>query len=435
MHARRLAEKHFHRQIHGLVVEVGIAQLQMMLLGRLTNHGIRAALATAQGIEQIQVFRRNRHHVTFLGFVTPDLQGRHPRLITGNIPELKLATTATVLDQLRHGIGQAASSHIVNKADRVFLAHLPATVDNFLTTAFHFRVIALYRGKIQILVTGTGVHGRGCAPTKTNQHGRATQHNQFGADRNIALLDVLLANVTQTTGNHDRLVIPTNLFTGSTRHFFFKGPEVTGQVRTTKFVVKRSTADGAFNHDIQRRGNPVRLAIANFPGLLITGNIQIGHGETGKTGFRLGTTTGRAFIPDFATRTCGRARERGNRCWVVVGLHFHQDVHRLPVIAVDTRVRIREEATGFAAGDHRGVVLVGRQHALAIHLEGIANHREQGLFLAFPINIPGRVENLVAAVLRVGLSEHHQLNIRRIPLQADKGFDQVVNLIVRQRQA
>jgi hypothetical protein len=40
----------------------------------------------------------------------------------------------------------------MNKDDRVVLAQLPAAVNYFLTTAFNFRVIALYRSKVQIFI-------------------------------------------------------------------------------------------------------------------------------------------------------------------------------------------------------------------------------------------------------------------------------------------
>src|SRR5690606_23521963 len=112
-------------------------------------------------------------------------------------------------------------------------------------------VVTLYRGKIQILIAGTGVHGRRGTTTKTDQHGWATEHNQLGADRDIAFLDVLLANVTQATGNHDRLMITTHLFSSRTGHHFFKGTEISSQVRPTKLVVKSRAANRPLNHDVE----------------------------------------------------------------------------------------------------------------------------------------------------------------------------------------
>ena len=140
----------------------------------------------------------------------------------------------------------------MNKADRVVIAHLPAAVDHFLAAAFHFRVVPLNRGKVQVFVTGARVHGRRRATTQADQHRGATQYNQLGANRDITLLHMIFADVTQTTGNHDGLVVAAHFLTGCTGHLLLEGTEVAGQVRTAEFVVERSAANRAFNHDIQR---------------------------------------------------------------------------------------------------------------------------------------------------------------------------------------
>ena len=105
------------------------------------------------------------------------------------------------------------------------------------------------------------------------------------------------------------------------------------------------------------------------------------------------------------------------------------------MIAIHTGFGLREETPPTAAGDDRRVVLISGKHALAVHLKGIANHRKQGFLLTFAVDIPGGVENLVAAMFRVGLREHHQLNIGGITFQVREGLHQVIDLIFSQRQA
>ena len=68
-------------------------------------------------------------------------------------------------------------------------------------------------------------------------------------------------------------------------------------------------------------------------------------------------------------------------------------------------------------------------------LVGIADHPEQAQILRFAIDGPVRVENLVAAVLGVGLGKHHQFRIGRVTPQRNELFHQVFNFIRRQRQA
>src|SRR5690606_7008634 len=45
MHSRWFSEKHFHRQVYRLVVEIGVAQFQMMSFGRLADNRVWAPLA------------------------------------------------------------------------------------------------------------------------------------------------------------------------------------------------------------------------------------------------------------------------------------------------------------------------------------------------------------------------------------------------------
>ena len=55
--------------------------------------------------------------------------------------------------------------------------------------------------------------------------------------------------------------------------------------------------------------------------------------------------------------------------------------------------------------------------------------------LALAVDGEVGVEDLVAAVLGVGLREHHQPDVAGVALQLGEGLDQVVDLVVRQRQA
>ena len=81
---------------------------------------------------------------------------------------------------------------------------------------------------------------------------------------------------------------------------------------------------------------------------------------------------------------------------------------------------------------HRGIVFIGGQNIVGILLEGIFNHAKQGFWLYFAINRPLRIKNLVAAMLRVGLGKHHELNIGGIAFEfIDVGIHQVVNILAR----
>ncbi|MCY1501904.1 hypothetical protein D9M68_359910 [compost metagenome] len=435
VHARRLAEQHVERHVHRLVAEVAVGDGQVLLLGGLADHRERAALALADGLEGFEVGGVHRHDIAFLRLVAPDFQRAHARLVVRYRTQLEAAAAAAVVDQFRQGVGDAAGADVVDELDRVVLAHLPAAVDDLLAAALHFRVLALHRGEVEVGGAGAGRH-RGCGTAaEADQHGRAAQHDELGADADLALLHVLGADVAHAAGDHDRLVVAAHFLAARGGNGLLEGTEVAGQVRTAEFVVERGAAQRALDHDVQRGDDALGLAVRHFPGLLETGDLQVGDGEADQPGLRLGAAAGGAFVADLAAGAGGGAGERSDGGRVVVRLHLHQDVHRLVAGTVLAVFRIGVEAAGDEALHHRGVVLVGGQHAVAVHFIGVLDHAEQALFLSLAVDVPTGVEDLVAAVFGVGLGEHHQLDVVRVAAQLGEALHQVVDLVLGQRQA
>ena len=68
-------------------------------------------------------------------------------------------------------------------------------------------------------------------------------------------------------------------------------------------------------------------------------------------------------------------------------------------------------------------------------LVGVADHAEQAFRLGHAVNRELGVEDFVAAVLAVGLGEHHQFHVAGVALQRGEGVDQVVDLVLGQGQA
>ena len=66
---------------------------------------------------------------------------------------------------------------------------------------------------------------------------------------------------------------------------------------------------------------------------------------------------------------------------------------------------------------------------------GVADHCKQGFLLPLTVDIPGRIENLVAAMLGIGLREHHEFGVAGVAAHRREGLDQVVDLVSGQRQA
>ena len=81
-----------------------------------------------------------------------------------------------------------------------------------------------------------------------------------------------------------------------------------------------------------------------------------------------------------------------------------------------------------------GVVRIRHHRVLRAGFVGVANHAEQAVRLNLPIHGEISIENLVPAMLAVGLGEHHQLDIGGVALELLKRADQVVDFIVGQGQ-
>ena len=65
----------------------------------------------------------------------------------------------------------------------------------------------------------------------------------------------------------------------------------------------------------------------------------------------------------------------------------------------------------------------------------IADHGEQRAVLRLTIDSPVGIEDFVTAMFTVGLREHHQFDIGGIAARAAEGSIEVVDLVIREREA
>lgn len=74
---------------------------------------------------------------------------------------------------------------------------------------------------------------------------------------------------------------------------------------------------------------------------------------------------------------------------------------------------VRRPVIAFQASHHSSIVAVGRDGVLGVLLVGVLDHAKQALSLLRTIDVPGRVENVVTAMLTVDLCEHEELHVTR----------------------
>ena len=155
---RRFAEQNVQRQIDRVVGEQIVAYFQMTVVGRRADYGKRATFAFADGAEGVQIFFQNGQYITLLRFVTPNLQWVEAVFFQRHFTQLEYRAATGIVDEFGEGVGQAACADVVDGDNRVFVAKLPAAVDDFLRAAFDFGVAALYGVEVQRGVVRAGVH-------------------------------------------------------------------------------------------------------------------------------------------------------------------------------------------------------------------------------------------------------------------------------------
>ena len=120
---------------------------------------------------------------------------------------------------------------------------------------------------------------------------------------------------------------------------------------------------------------------------------------------------------------------------MVVRLDLAEDVDVLVVRGVLVGLRVDVETATTGAGEDGGVVFVGGEDAFAVERVGVLDHLEQRLVLGGTVDVPGGVENLMAAVLGIRLREHHELDVVRVATEGGEGGDEVIDLVLGEREA
>lgn len=336
---------------------------------------------------------------------------------------------AGVVGQLGEGVAQAARAHVVDREDRVGRALLPTVVDDLLRTALDLGIAALHRVEVELGCVGARGHRARGAAAHADAHAGPAELDQQRAGRELDLLRLRGVDAAKAARDHDGLVVAALHRVDVARHGLLVFAEVAQQIGPAELVVECGAAQRALGHDLQRAGNVLGLAVVALF------RPELRHRETGQAGLGLGAAAGGAFVADLAARAGRGARERRNGGRMVVRLDLHQHMAQRAIFLIALRIRSRNEALDRRALHHRGVVGIGDHRVLRVLFLGVTDHREQALRLGLAVDGKAGIEDLVAAVLAVGLREHHQLDVARVASEPGEGFDQVVDLVFRQRQA
>ena len=122
--------------------------------------------------------------------------------------------------------------------------------------------------------------------------------------------------------------------------------------------------------------------------------------------------------------------------WLCVSTLIRMSIgSSLPAVMHGRRAAAKQRAAARAL-DHGGIVAVGGQHAARARRSCVLRiMRTATVVCATPSMTPVGVEDLVPAMLGVRLREHHQLDVRRVAAEPREDVGEVVDLVVREREA
>ena len=436
MHFGRLTQQHIHGHVHRRSGAF-VGQHQLPLLGGHADDGKGAALTRAHGAKGRQRLGGDGQHIALLALVAPDFFGRHTAFLQGHGAQVKTRAAFGVVGQLRKGIGQAAGTHVMDRQNRIVLgAQEPTLVDDLLRAALDFGVAALHRVKVQFGGIGAGRHRAGRAAAHADAHARAAQLHQQAARQKLLFVRLCRVDHAQTASDHDGLVVAALHGVDVAAGALLEFAEIAQQIGPAKLVIKCSAAQWALSHDVQSAGDVARLAIGCARLRVVP--TQLGYGKARQARLRLGAPARGAFVTDFAARARGRTRKGRDSGRVVVRFHLHQDVlQRIGgrVLRRALRAGLGRKALDGPAFHHRRIVRISHQHVLRVGLVGVADHAKHAGALGGAVDAEVGIEDFVAAVLAVGLGEHHEFDVAGVALQLHKGLEQVIDFVIGQGQA
>ena len=150
-----------------------------------TANGQRSRVADRRNVPRS--VRGDRQHVALLRLVAPDLERRQRRVGARDPTKVDPRAAPAILHQFGQRVRQPAGADVVDEANRIAVAELPAAIDHFLAPVLHLGVVALDRREIEVGVARAGRHRRGRAAAEADEHRRTAEHDEQRARRDVAL--------------------------------------------------------------------------------------------------------------------------------------------------------------------------------------------------------------------------------------------------------
>ena len=301
--------------------------------------------------------------------------------------------------------------------NRILPHEFDARLDDAVEFVGHFRITALNGVEVKTRVgfIFTASLGRGSSATHADSVGGTADFHDEHTDVALLLFQVRVIDLTEASGEHDRLDVFTTL---TVRHALTERTAEAQNHRLAELVPVIGGAVGGVDENLQRGRQVGRVDRRGvFVRKDLTVQAQVTRHVTGSTGDESGTAARGVRVANAPTGARFRARIRRNARGKVVRLRGEKKIEiglllhhcRRPSGVGRSQRRVDETANG-------GRVVLELDHAVvrAIALDGFLHHLEQRLVDLLPVNGELAGEEPVTGVFRVTLRHVEELDVRRV---------------------
>ena len=441
----RMSEHLSHIHVEGLH-PVGLAERKVGVARRLADHIERSTLALGYLAHTVDVLLVDEQSHALLTLVGDDLLGREGLVADGQLRHVYLA--ATLLDKLGETVQMSGSTMVVDAHDGI-LVGFHQGAHQVVGTLLHLGIGALDGVQLYSAGIATGVDRRDGTASQADAIVVATDNDHLVALLRLLLQAVALLAVADAASQHDHLVVGvgSSIVALPALFLMLEGEHRTADERLAELIAEvAGTVRSLDQYLLRRLIQPLPDGQQLLPTILAprTSHLvprlfapRIARHIDGRAGNGPRTRSATHTVANLTARTGSGTVEGFYGSGEVVRLGFQRDdavdfLHAEPVgpclVVWGELLHARSFGEGY-------IIFIGRENLVGMLCRRLLDHLEQTGLLLLAVDDELPAEDLVAAMLRVDLSEAEHLGVGQRPAHVLLHLLQIGYLLLTQRQA
>ena len=425
----RMAEHLSHIEVKRFFA-VALHKREVCIARGLAHHIHRGALTLRNLCNMFDMLLVNEQAHALLALVGNYFLGREGLVADRKLGHVDLS--ATLFHKFGEAVDVAGRAVVVNRDNRVDI-FLAKSADKVIVALLHLRIGALHGVEFDTIGIAACVYRRNRATAQSDAIVVATNHNDLVALLRFFLQAVALGAVAHATGKHNNLIVSIFLSILT----MFKSQHRARDERLAKLVAEvAGTIGGLYKNLLRTLVQPFPYRQNGLPRPFAVESAVSGHVD-GRAGYGPRTDATAHTVADFATRTGRGTVKRLNSCREVVGLGLERD-NALDILDHEVVARAlvcRSKLLHNRSLREGHIIFIGRQDMMRILLGSLLDHGKQRRGHLLAVNYKGSAEYLVAAMLRIDLSEAKHLRVGKFATKLSLHIVKVFYLFGRKSKA